>query len=648
VILPGIRFSALTWAKVFHRPSLTLTGACAVLVVYIGLLMMSNYKHQVALRESTLKRFRLDVEKRAASVGYFFSERKYDLLAIADSREILSYFKNKSQGMSEQYGLKVNLFVIAQMLDKTLADKQIEGESIYERFLLTDQNGRSLADTASRNETNLLPPSFWERFPMHQADTPLIVADAREGKFEILMRWHCKYRNEPAGILTVWLNYKTLSKHFIDFSEQSAMKGFNLATTDGRLICIHGRERCPINNKLLSEHNASLSKDEFSLISFTTPEGKRNVFLTRISIRNTPLNLLAWIEKEELFGDLSPWQLLIGTGALALVILVGTGFLIRFNTNHLILKARFEDSEQQQKLLDRQVQERSYELLITNEELKKEIEQRSKAEADLGQAYNELKGTQAQLVQTAKLASIGELAAGVAHELNQPLMAIRTLAQVLLRSFQKLPSGGLEEHLKTIERNTGRMMSIINHLRIFSRQSPVSYADVNVNDVINDALLMVSEQLRLRNIEVHKTLGQERLCCTGNPNQLEQVFINLITNARDAITSKAETETDYHGRLEIIARFSADRKHGIEIIFRDNGSGISPENINRLFDPFFTTKEVGKGTGLGLSISYGIIKDHGGSIAVTGTSSEGTTFTIYLPEKKDLTPRPPSLRGQGE
>jgi PAS domain S-box-containing protein len=266
----------------------------------------------------------------------------------------------------------------------------------------------------------------------------------------------------------------------------------------------------------------------------------------------------------------------------------------------------------------------------------RDVTDRILAEQSLKKAYQELKYTQSQLVQSGKLASIGELAAGVAHELNQPLMVIRGNAQLVKRFISK-GNYGIEDLLKQmepIERNTKRMMNIINHLRTFSRQSKSEYFALNINQVIEESFLMVGEQLRLRNIEIKKTLDPALPKIMGDMNQLEQVFLNLITNARDAITEKEGGERQNNGNadsIEIITRTSEDNKNLIEILFKDSGKGINDSVQSSIFDPFFTTKEVGKGTGLGLSISYGIIRDHNGQIEIAETGPQGTTFQVKLP-----------------
>ncbi len=260
----------------------------------------------------------------------------------------------------------------------------------------------------------------------------------------------------------------------------------------------------------------------------------------------------------------------------------------------------------------------------------RDITARKQAKEALEQAYQELQNTQAQLIQSGKLASIGELAAGIAHELNQPLMVIRTISQFIRRSLDKgtMEVDALKEHFEPIDRNTRRMMHIINHLRVFSRQSPVEFSPQNINTIIENSFLMVGEQLRLHNIEVQKNLSQDIPTVPGDANQLEQVFLNLLTNARDAIEAKGKKEP---GNIDILTRVSDNDNECVEILVKDSGEGIAKDTLEKIFDPFFTTKEVGKGTGLGLSISFGIIREHQGDIEVAETGPEGATIRIRLP-----------------
>lgn len=250
------------------------------------------------------------------------------------------------------------------------------------------------------------------------------------------------------------------------------------------------------------------------------------------------------------------------------------------------------------------------------------------------QAYEELKIAQSQLVQSGKLASIGELAAEVAHELNQPLMVIRGYSQRIHHQMKnrRLDEKELSELLETIERNTKRMMIIISHLRAFSRLSTAGFQPVDLNRVIEDAFLMIGEQLRLRGIHVTKNLDAEGTFIQGDARQLEQVFLNLLSNARDAlsVTPTCYQRRPSDRRITIATRSMSDPAM-VEVLVSDNGDGIPAENLEAIFDPFFTTKAEGKGTGLGLSISYGIIQKHGGRIEVKDTGPDGTTFALTFP-----------------
>jgi C4-dicarboxylate-specific signal transduction histidine kinase len=175
---------------------------------------------------------------------------------------------------------------------------------------------------------------------------------------------------------------------------------------------------------------------------------------------------------------------------------------------------------------------------------------------------------------------------------------------------------------------------IISHLRTFGRASPMAFEPADVHEIIERALSLVQEQLKQRGIEVVFDLCDEDVSVLSNPIQLEQVFINLLTNARDALEGSDVREIRIASRL---------RDDTVFITFSDTGPGIAPELEPRVFDPFFTTKEVGSGTGLGLSITYSIVKEHGGEISVVSRPGEGAMFTIELPRGGERPPVEPLL-----
>jgi C4-dicarboxylate-specific signal transduction histidine kinase len=247
-----------------------------------------------------------------------------------------------------------------------------------------------------------------------------------------------------------------------------------------------------------------------------------------------------------------------------------------------------------------------------------------KTTAEIQRREQELRDKQEQLVQAGKLAILGELTTGVAHELNNPLNNIGLFIGNVIDLIELGPVDK-ERILRDLEhamQQVRKATEIISHLRTFGRAAPVSRAPIAIKHVIRRALSLMQEQLRLRQIAVQLDDGQEDPVVIGNPIQLEQVFINLLTNARDAVTDSPQ---------KLIQISCAVAASGVELVFRDTGPGIPPGFEQRIFDPFFTTKDVGRGTGLGLSITYGIIKEHQGTIAVTNPPGAGATFLIQLP-----------------
>jgi two-component system NtrC family sensor kinase len=223
-----------------------------------------------------------------------------------------------------------------------------------------------------------------------------------------------------------------------------------------------------------------------------------------------------------------------------------------------------------------------------------------------------------QLQISEKMASIGLLAAGVAHEVNTPLTGISSFVQMLMQGTD--PEDPKTQVLEKIERQTFRAAKIVNGLLNLARPAQVDSGPVDVNAVVNDVLSLLEHQLRTGRIQVRKELSTAPPVVLGIEYKLQQVFLNLFLNARDAMPKG--------GWLTIVTKAAGDVAT-IEVA--DTGSGISAEQLSRIYDPFFTTKEIGKGTGLGLSITYGIVQEHGGSIACDSSIGHGTRFTLTLP-----------------
>jgi PAS domain S-box-containing protein len=231
-----------------------------------------------------------------------------------------------------------------------------------------------------------------------------------------------------------------------------------------------------------------------------------------------------------------------------------------------------------------------------------------------------LEETHLQLVRSEKMASLGKLAAGIAHEINNPLGGILIYASLMM---EDLPEEDLKrQDLARIVQEASRCKEIVKSLLEFGRQTEPKMEATDINRAITDGLFFLENQALFHNIRIVKRLDPSLPDAVGNAGQLKQVFMNIIVNAAEAMRG--------NGVLTIATYPSPDRK-SLLIEFADTGEGIPEENLSRIFDPFFTTKDVGKGTGLGLATSYGIIEDHGGKINVKSKVGEGATFIIELP-----------------
>ena len=243
----------------------------------------------------------------------------------------------------------------------------------------------------------------------------------------------------------------------------------------------------------------------------------------------------------------------------------------------------------------------------------------------VGQDITQTKISQAQVIHASKLATLGEMATSVAHELNQPLNVIRLAAgNCRMRLGQHEGDKELIDlKLERIEQQTARAAAIIDHMRMFGRKTNEEASELRVCQVVRNTLDLVGEQLRLSDIEVELNLPAEDYSVLGHSIQLEQVFINLVTNARDAILENS-TNTK---KIQISVK---QVRKNIVVSLQDTGGGISEKIKQRIFEPFFTTKAMRQGTGLGLSISYGIVRDMNGTINVQNTET-GAEFEITLP-----------------
>jgi len=261
--------------------------------------------------------------------------------------------------------------------------------------------------------------------------------------------------------------------------------------------------------------------------------------------------------------------------------------------------------------------------------LKEEAEISERLEQMVEERTRQLKETRVKLLHKDKMASLGKLSASVVHEINNPLAGVLNLIMLMKRIIEEGPLAQKEidqfnQYLSLMETETRRMSRIVSNLLAFSRQSKMEMKNIDLNRLIEKTLFLNTNLLKINRVKVEKSLASDLPEFVGSEDQLQQVFMNLISNAAEAIEPKGG------GYLKITTGYSLE-KGKVNIYFQDTGVEIPQENMPRIFEPFFTTKKKGKGVGLGLSVAYGIIQEHGGTIYVTSAEGSGTTFRVDLP-----------------
>ena len=294
------------------------------------------------------------------------------------------------------------------------------------------------------------------------------------------------------------------------------------------------------------------------------------------------------------------------------IILTGLVFIILQRRRTMLEQLEIRDWSQRE--LERQVRLRTTDLMSTNLRLAQEIKERARTE-------DALRSAQTELVQTSKLAALGQMSAGIAHEINQPLTAIRSYAENALKFIERGNEDTANRNLRRISELTDRMGRITGNLKTFARRPEQENQRVDVAEQMQKAIDLMLETGRsdVANIVVHHTADLKPVI--AEPNQLIQVFINILGNAADACAGKDDPKID----VDI-----AQGDDRLLVTIKDNGHGILPDNLPKLFDPFFTTKPFGDGLGLGLSICYGIIRSFGGTIRAKNRPNGGAAFTIEL------------------
>ena len=349
------------------------------------------------------------------------------------------------------------------------------------------------------------------------------------------------------------------------------------------------------------------------IIAITTKNGTRKTKETYLieeeNMADAELRVLLLANTKEVNARV---RTSVATAAIFLISLLLAGIAIYERRRRIADRIAVQDESNIQ--LEKRVLERTNALSNVNSELKNEITERKRAEEEVRKA-------QVTLIQTAKLAALGQMSAGLSHELNQPLTAIRSYADNARQFLERKRHDTAKENLKGISELTERMARIIRNLRTYAREETIEVRPTSLGSAVDESLVLLDQRIRSEGVTISNTLDQTDIKVMAGDVRLQQVFVNLLSNAIDALEGQP-IKTIY---------ISATYENGDVLIdVKDTGPGIDEEQIVNVFDPFYSSKEVGKGMGLGLSITLALVHQFGGAITAQNGSDGGAIFTLRL------------------
>jgi signal transduction histidine kinase len=673
-------------------------------VGYLGYLLSNLYRSHGELQSYHREQVLRESGKRAEALAYFFSERSKDLRSLVSGRELQTYFENKALGMSMQYGLAASLHSIRDAFDAFRTESLLSGSEIYQRIVFLGADGRSMVDSrageASTSDAN--EPARWA--PLLAEGLPFLQVSGDE----LVLVAPYQFKSRLGGHLLAWLSVKEIYRHLVGRDDPA--NGMIALAFAARLLYVPNAAANPISREALP---AIGSLPEDGPLSFAVPAAKgpaRELLAFRTPVAGTPLALVTIIPASKLAG-ISPLLLVAVTGGIGiLVVLMGFASVAVHRRALQTMEQLFEKMPFAIVVLakDRRIglanqvageilacpvsdlKSRAWAAFVPDTPSREHkpaareiavVDARGKRRAVLlteipatiaGQEVfleafvdrSEMKRLEEQLRQAQKLEAVGQLAAGIAHEINTPAQFVQHSITFLADSFR-----GLQQLLDRYRKAVAALASGPEHqplmaeLRQAEEEADIEYVAENAPDAFTRALdgvsriaSIVSAMKEFADPEHHeKSQGDLNRALTNtltvarneysavadvetdlatlpavmcHVGELNQVFLSLVVNAAQAIADVVGTSG---ARGRILVRSAVDGDH-VRIEVHDTGCGIPDAIRERIFDPFFTTKEVGRGSGQGLAIAHAVVVDkHGGSLTFDSTVGKGTVFTVRLP-----------------
>jgi len=628
-----------------------LISAIIGLGVLLFSLILSNYRTNENLVLSNKKYISKQFKEKVEHASFTIKKKVQDLQEIANSREFDIFYENKALNMSMEYGLKASLLKLRNKANAVLDAGDQWYEIPFSRLEYVEKNGTVLVRIARNMKEGPFTPDSLTVKVISQEQGMTSNYDILGEDMILSVPYY--FKGELIGYVFGTFPLEALGHHILHQIEGANKSAFLLKISE-KIKALMETELTnfekPINERRFLD-NEAFENVLVGKIILPGISGKQEPFvILQEVIPYTPLVLIQLITSDEFEGSEDASQLLVILIVLSAFIFTVGLIIFVLNYKNLNLQAKVRIEETRTSEVEKKIRERTRELYLLTEEMKTEIENRKLIEKNLREA-------QEQLLQSEKMASLGQLSAGIAHEINNPigyinsnLKTIRGYGNTLVKALEQREDRGvlgkemksdqfsqegdakekeLKDEISFISKDIfeaidesvlgiERIKKIINDLKTFSHAADDSFSDFDLNESIERSLNIVWNELKYK-ADVKKELGDIPKI-QGYANQIEQVIMNMLINASHAI--------DGHGVITVRTYMKDD---SVITEISDTGTGIPEEILAKIFDPFFTTKEVGKGTGLGLSVSYNIIQKHMGMIEVDSEVGKGTTFRIKLP-----------------